>query len=546
MDENRTDNTNYEPNFIMTDPDESGAAAAGGAAGTDAALNSAGAGAAGAGTGSSPNGADPSAYSNGSGSSGFNAATYTGSYTDPRDNFRKSNSQYEVNQYDGQYGTYGSRAYGSGAYGSYSNDTHTYGTPNDFENSGGFTDPYDTSAGDSASWDNQNGLGKVHKKRKKAPRKPSPQVTFTRRSLTWLIVLCMIVSGGVGFGGAAAANALFGNDTPSSAKAGSVKTTGYTLEDATGSNKTVQEITKEARPSVVEIKTESVSSDSWMQQYVTQGAGSGVIITSDGYIVTNNHVIEGASKITVTTSDQQEYDAELVGTDPITDIAVLKIKAEGLTPATYGNSDQLAVGDMAVAIGNPLGELGGTVTAGIISALDRELAIDGKTMTLLQTDSSINPGNSGGGLFNGDGQLIGIVVAKSSGSDVEGLGFAIPINKAADVAQQILENGYVSGQPSTGMSYTESSGQSSTMDRLFNNGQSTTYVYIAAVDGTNAQKAGFQKGDMVYAVDGTEITSFNTLSSIVTSHSVGDKLKFTIVRNGQKMDLTLTLEEKTS
>ena len=311
-------------------------------------------------------------------------------------------------------------------------------------------------------------------------------------------------------------------------------------------NKTVQEITKEARPSVVEIKTESVSSDSWMQQYVTQGAGSGVIITSDGYIVTNNHVIEGASKITVTTSDQQEYDAELVGTDPITDIAVLKIKAEGLTPATYGNSDQLAVGDMAVAIGNPLGELGGTVTAGIISALDRELAIDGKTMTLLQTDSSINPGNSGGGLFNGDGQLIGIVVAKSSGSDVEGLGFAIPINKAADVAQQILENGYVSGQPSTGMSYTESSGQSSTMDRLFNNGQSTTYVYIAAVDGTNAQKAGFQKGDMVYAVDGTEITSFNTLSSIVTSHSVGDKLKFTIVRNGQKMDLTLTLEEKTS
>ena len=546
MDENRTDNTNYEPNFIMTDPDESGAAAAGGAAGTDAALNSAGAGAAGTGTGSSPNGADPSAYSNGSGSSGFNAATYTGSYTDPRDNFRKSNSQYEVNQYDGQYGTYGSRAYGSGAYGSYSNDTQTYGTPNDFENSGGFTDPYDTSAGDSASWDNQNGLGKVHKKRKKAPRKPSPQVTFTRRSLTWLIVLCMIVSGGVGFGGAAAANALFGNDTASSSKTGSVKTTGYTLEDATGSNKTVQEITKEARPSVVEIKTESVSSDSWMQQYVTQGAGSGVIITSDGYIVTNNHVIEGASKITVTTSDQQEYDAELVGTDPITDIAVLKIKAEGLTPATYGNSDQLAVGDMAVAIGNPLGELGGTVTAGIISALDRELAIDGKTMTLLQTDSSINPGNSGGGLFNGDGQLIGIVVAKSSGSDVEGLGFAIPINKAADVAQQILENGYVSGQPSTGMSYTESSGQSSTMDRLFNNGQSTTYVYIASVDGTNAQKAGFQKGDMVYAVDGTEITSFNTLSSIVTSHSVGDKLKFTIVRNGQKMDLTLTLEEKTS
>ena len=497
MDENRTDNTNYEPNFIMKESDENPAATGGaqdngpdntsythGAYDTSQfSANEAPGTAYGAATGATPDGA---------GNSGSSGTTYAGSYTDPRGNFRKSNSQYEVNQYDGQYGTYGSGAYDSGVYGSYSNDTQTYGTPNDFENAGGFADPYGTSAGDSASWDNQNGLGKVHKKRKKAPRKPSPQVTFTRRSLTWLIVLCMIVSGGVGFGGAAAANALFGNDTASSAKAGSVKTTGYTLEDATGSNKTVQEITKEARPSVVEIKTESVSSDSWMQQYVTQGAGSGVIITSDGYIVTNNHVIEGASKITVTTSDQQEYDAELVGTDPITDIAVLKIKAEGLTPATYGNSDQLAVGDMAVAIGNPLGELGGTVTAGIISALDRELAIDGKTMTLLQTDSSINPGNSGGGLFNGDGQLIGIVVAKSSGSDVEGLGFAIPINKAADVAQQILENGYVSGQPSTGMSYTESSGQSSTMDRLFNNGQSTTYVYIASVDGTNAQKAGFQ------------------------------------------------------
>ena len=174
----------------------------------------------------------------------------------------------------------------------------------------------------------------------------------------------------------------------------------------------------------------------------------------------------------------------------MSDIAVLKIDANGLTPATYGNSDQLAVGDLAVAIGNPLGELGGTVTAGIISALDRELAIDGKTMTLLQTDTSINPGNSGGGLFNGDGQLIGIVVAKSSGSDVEGLGFAIPINTAADVAQQLMDNGYVSGQPSTGMTYTESSSQTS-YSQFFGNSQSSgsSAVYIYSVQGTNAKKA---------------------------------------------------------
>lgn len=625
MDENRTENSNYEPNFVMKDPDDTQNSSpfsadadrgAGGGRGTDAVDDpgaagfgatvsapnpgsSTGAGSdantaygAGAGSGASgfstsdfdPNtgsgassgfdtgagfGTSGSAPNPGSGATGFgpntgggmsgfdtgayagasgsNGISYTGSYTDPRDNFRSSGSQ---NSTDWN-GSYGNDAYSGGNYYGCSDNVYqgggqTYETPNGFENNGAFTDPYDAAAGDSASWDNQNGLGKVHKKHRKAPRKPSPQVTFTRRSLAWVIVLCMVVSGGVGFGGAAAANAIWGNKTAASTKTGSVKTTGYTLEDATGSNKTVQEITEEARPSVVEIQTESVASDSWMQQYVTQGAGSGVIITEDGYIVTNNHVIEGASKITVTTSDQKEYEAELVGTDSITDVAVLKIKASGLTPVTYGNSDQLAVGDLAVAIGNPLGELGGTVTAGIISALDRELAIDGKTMTLLQTDSSINPGNSGGGLFNGDGQLIGIVVAKSSGSDVEGLGFAIPINKAADVAQQIMDKGYVSGQPSTGMSYTESSGQSSSMDRLFNNGQSATYVYIAAVEGENAQKAGFQKGDMVYAVDGTEITSFNTLSSIVTSHSVGDKLKYTVIRNGQQMDITLTLEEKTS
>lgn len=385
-------------------------------------------------------------------------------------------------------------------------------------------------------------------KKPKAPRQPSKPVSLTRRSLALLIALCVVVSGLFGFGGAYLSSALSGGHSGSS-KAASVSKNGYKLEDATGSKMTVQEVTNATKDSVVEIKTESVSSDAWMQQYVTEGAGSGVVMTADGYIMTNNHVIDGASKITVTTSDDKEYEAKLVGTDSITDIAVIKISAKNLTPVTYGNSDQLAVGDMAVAIGNPLGELGGTVSAGIISALDRELAIDGKTMTLLQTDASINPGNSGGGLFNGDGQLIGIVVAKSSGSNVEGLGFAIPINKAADVAQQLMDKGYVSDQPSTGMSYSESS-QGSGMSQFFGNSQdsqsqsSSATVYIQEVTGTNAKKAGFQQGDIVYAVDGTEITSFNTLSSIVTSHKVGDKLTFTIVRGNQTKDIKLTLEEK--
>lgn len=403
-----------------------------------------------------------------------------------------------------------------------------------------------------SSWSSSDGVTRTHRakgvKKPKKPRQPGKPISLTRKSLALLIALCVVVSALFGFGGSYLANALNGGHSGSS-KTASVSKNGYKLEDATGSKMTVQEVTNKTKDSVVEIKTESVSADAWMQQYVTEGAGSGVVMTADGYIMTNNHVIDGASKITVTTSDDKEYEAKLVGTDSITDIAVLKISAKNLTPATYGNSDQLAVGDMAVAIGNPLGELGGTVSAGIISALDRELAIDGKTMTLLQTDASINPGNSGGGLFNGDGQLIGIVVAKSSGSNVEGLGFAIPINKAADVAQQLMDKGYVSDQPSTGMSYAESS-QGNGTAQFFGNSQdsqsqsSSAAVYIQEVTGTNAKKAGFQSGDLVYAVDGTRITSFNTLSSIVTSHKVGDKLTYTIVRGNQTKEIKLTLEEK--
>lgn len=403
-----------------------------------------------------------------------------------------------------------------------------------------------------SSWSSSDGVTRTHRakgvKKPKKPRQPGRPVSLTRKSLALLIALCVVVSALFGFGGSYLANALNGGHSGSS-KTASVSKNGYKLEDATGSKMTVQEVTNKTKDSVVEIKTESVSADAWMQQYVTEGAGSGVVMTADGYIMTNNHVIDGASKITVTTSDDKEYEAKLVGTDSITDIAVLKISAKNLTPATYGNSDQLAVGDMAVAIGNPLGELGGTVSAGIISALDRELAIDGKTMTLLQTDASINPGNSGGGLFNGDGQLIGIVVAKSSGSNVEGLGFAIPINKAADVAQQLMDKGYVSDQPSTGMSYAESN-QGNGAAQFFGNSQdsqsqsSSAAVYIQEVTGSNAKKAGFQSGDLVYAVDGTRITSFNTLSSIVTSHKVGDKLTYTIVRGNQTKEIKLTLEEK--
>lgn len=475
----------------------------------------------------------------------FGGSPYTG-YVDENGNMHYSNygRQHQNPGQNDHAGQSGQRYYGQQSGG--------YGFAGQQPGGRGFTGQQPGGEACTSSWSSSDGVTRTHRakgvKKPKKPRQPGKPVSLTRKSLALLIALCVVVSALFGFGGSYLANALNGGHSGSS-KTASVSKNGYKLEDATGSKMTVQEVTNKTKDSVVEIKTESVSADAWMQQYVTEGAGSGVVMTADGYIMTNNHVIDGASKITVTTSDDKEYEAKLVGTDSITDIAVLKISAKNLTPATYGNSDQLAVGDMAVAIGNPLGELGGTVSAGIISALDRELAIDGKTMTLLQTDASINPGNSGGGLFNGDGQLIGIVVAKSSGSNVEGLGFAIPINKAADVAQQLMDKGYVSDQPSTGMSYAESS-QGNGAAQFFGNSQdsqtqsSSAAVYIQEVTGTNAKKAGFQSGDLVYAVDGTRITSFNTLSSIVTSHKVGDKLTYTIVRGNQTKEIKLTLEEK--
>lgn len=390
--------------------------------------------------------------------------------------------------------------------------------------------------------------GKKQKKQKPPKQKKQPKpVTMTRKGLGLLIAsvmaIAMVFGGGTGY----VVDEFLDDDNGTTATTS--EQSASTLENATNSGMSIAEITAKTKDSVVEIRTEGVGTDSWMQQYVTEGAGSGVIISADGYIMTNNHVIAGANKIKVTTSDEKEYAAELVGTDSINDIAVLKIEAEGLTAATYGNSDEIQVGDLAVAIGNPLGELGGTVTSGIISAQDRELSIDGKTMKLLQTDSSINPGNSGGGLFNDRGQLIGIVVAKSSGSDVEGLGFAIPINTASETAKQIMEQGYASGHPSTGMAYQETSGsQMGGLEEYFfgeDAGQGAQVnVYIAEVNGENAKAAGFQPGDMVYAIDGTVINSFDQLSEIITSKKPGDKVTYTIVREGQTQDISFELEEK--
>ena len=229
-----------------------------------------------------------------------------------------------------------------------------------------------------------------------------------------------------------------------------------------------------------------------------------------------------------------------MGRDDNLDVALLKIDASGLTVASFGDSDQLQLGEKVVAIGNPLGQLGGTVTEGIVSALNREITIDGKAMTLLQTDASINPGNSGGGLFNDQGQLIGLVVAKSAGEDVEGLGFAIPINDVQEILNDLLNYGYTKGKAYLGISLLDITSEQ--MARMYNVSETGTYVY-SVEDDSAAAEAGLKSGDRIISVDGQEITSNEDVRNLVSSSKVGDELNFVIQRGLSEETLTVTVGE---
>ena len=315
------------------------------------------------------------------------------------------------------------------------------------------------------------------------------------------------------------------------------------------SGMTTAQVAKMVSPSVVVITTEQVVYSQWSwygQNQVESGAGSGVIISSDGYILTCAHVVDGASNITVTINDK-DYTATLVGEDTTSDIAVIKIDANGLTPATVGDSDSLKVGQNVMAVGNPLGELGGTVTGGMISALNRSVTIQGtnstNTMSLIQMDASVSPGNSGGGLFNMNGELVGIVNAKSSSSDAEGLGFAIPINDAIKVAQELLENGYVTGRPYLGITYLAVT-DAQTAQQL---GVNAYGVYIVDVTkGGPADQAGLKAGDRIVSVDGSEIAAKDDLGTLMQKHAAGDTLAITVARDGQMQTVNVTLGEKTA
>ena len=367
---------------------------------------------------------------------------------------------------------------------------------------------------------------------KRAPKEKKEPSFVTRKAFVITLIACMVLSAAVGAGAYALAMSHFGGAVIDK----TISTTNYNLAKATGSELSVQEIIAKNENSVVAISTESVATDSWLRQYVTKGAGSGVIYSEDGYIITNNHVIDGANSINVTLYDGTQCDASLVATDEQTDIAVIKIDKKGLTPVTIGTMDNLSVGDLAVAIGNPLGTLSGTATEGIISALEREITLEGKSMTLIQTSASINPGNSGGALFNMDGQVIGINSSKIASTEYEGMGFAIPSNTAVNTANSLIQNGYVAGRAKLGITYVPISNVtnaqqviSALAEKGFKNAEGAMVINEISSDSDLANKD-VKQYDMIVAVNGDVLTSTDVMTSVLSKSSPGDTVKLTIAR----------------
>ena len=386
-----------------------------------------------------------------------------------------------------------------------------------------------------------------------APEPPKKKKHHVNGGKVARSAVALVLAAAMGFAGGYVGSQMNGSKVviqqvaPSGSSSSSGSDSSITSASASGSSLTTEQVADLVSPSVVVITTEQVVYSQWSwygQSQVESGAGSGVIISSDGYILTCDHVVSGASNITVTIGDK-DYPATVVGEDSTSDIAVIKIDADGLTPAIVGDSDKLAVGDNVLAVGNPLGELGGTVTSGIVSALNRSVSIQSSssvnTMSLIQMDASVSPGNSGGGLFNMNGELVGIVNAKSSDSDAEGLGFAIPVNDAVKVAQELLENGYVTGRPYLGISYYAVT-DAQTAAQL---GVNAYGVYIVeVVKGGPADKAGLQAGDRIVSVDGSEVATQSDLGTLMQNHKAGDAIEITVARGGQMQTVNVTLGEK--
>lgn len=375
----------------------------------------------------------------------------------------------------------------------------------------------------------------------KDPEVKKSKKKFFNKQIVAMVLCTTLLSSSLGFAGGYLAVSMNNKNTNQS-KEVLYQSVVQTKADGTPATyMSVSDVVANVKDSIVEITTSTVvNNNPFIQNYVSSGAGSGVIISEDGTIITNAHVVEGASSIKVRLSDGSEYDATLVGSDSQTDVAIIKIEATNLKPAIFGDSEDLIVGELAIAIGNPLGSLGGTVTTGIISALDREISIDGQSMRLLQTNAAINPGNSGGGLFNANGELVGIVNAKSSGTDIEGLGFAIPINVAKEVAEQLITNGEVTGRPKLGITYVEIDSLNTAMQ----NGVNTLGLLVKDVAvGSNAERGGMKVNDMIVGADGEQINTSAELKTKLQNHAIGDTMTITVLRDRQYVDLSIKLSE---
>lgn len=316
-------------------------------------------------------------------------------------------------------------------------------------------------------------------------------------------------------------------------------------------SKTAIAVANKVLPSIVGISVEYTVNSFFGKSSTAQASGSGIIISEDGYILTNNHVINSTSsnsfyQITEANNlkvklynDDTEYDAKVVGSDAQTDLAVIKIEKTGLTAAELGDSDSVQVGEFAMAVGNPLG-LQSSISCGIISAKNREVP-DSETHTtynVIQTDAAINSGNSGGALVNADGKVIGINTLKLSGTGVEGIGFAIPINSTTSVYKELISNGKII-RPYIGITGIDLDENTAKKNNLVQG------VYVRSVDNFSAaEKAGIQSGDVIIEAEGTKIQTMDELNTIKNKHSVGDKIKLKINRNGQEKEITLTLQEQ--
>ncbi|MFZ7102876.1 MAG: S1C family serine protease [Peptococcaceae bacterium] len=298
-------------------------------------------------------------------------------------------------------------------------------------------------------------------------------------------------------------------------------------------------ISEQVGPTVVGVSNRGRVQDFFGRTSIEErGSGSGVIIDSRGYIVTNYHVIEGASEVIVSLADGRKVEAEIIGSDSRTDLAVLKITANDLPVAVLGDSNKIKTGELVVAIGNPLGiEFARSVTVGVVSATERTLTIGDRQFSLIQTDAAINPGNSGGALVNGEGRIIGINSAKLVIEGVEGMGFAIPISDAKPIIDELIDKGYVS-RPYLGIG-------GSVIDeitaRRVNVPQGILVRQLVA--GGPAHKAGIQEMDIITAVDGTEVKDFDDLNTILEKHKPGDQVTVTVDRDGEKLELPLALGE---